>query len=65
MIANEESTEIISFITPGAGGLCQGVTIRSKTSLLLGDGSDKHKKTMMCLLIPIVKTGDIAAFVCH
>ena len=64
-MAIEESTKIISFITPGAGGLCQGVAIRSKNLSTFGDGSDKHKKTMMCLLIPIVKTGDIAAFLCH
>ena len=33
----------------------------------LWNGSDKHKKTvlMMFLLIPVVLTGYIAAFLCH
>ena len=68
MMINEESIEILNFITPGTGVLCQGVAYSgsyselSKTSL--GDGSDKHKKTVLriCLLIPIILTGYIAAF---
>ena len=54
--------------SPGRGVLCQGVADTFKNFFsTLGDGSDKHKKTvlMMCLLIPITKTAYIAAFLCH
>ena len=49
----------------GRGVLCQGVadTFTNFLSTLV-DGSDEHKKTvlMICLLIPITKTANIAAF---
>ena len=54
MMANEETTEIVSFRTPGPGGLVSG---RGHT---FGDGS--NKVLMMCLLIPI---DYIAAFFSH
>ena len=67
-MANEESIKILSFITPGTGGSCvrRGWHFQ-KHLLYFGDGSDKHKKTVltMCLLIPITKTAYIAAFLCH
>ena len=63
-------------MTPWAGVVVQGRGHKShivkmhyffKNFSTFGDGSDKHKKTvlMMCLLIPIVLTGYIAAFLCH
>ena len=59
------------------GVLCEDVAIKviivknhyffKNFSSILVDGSEKHGKTflMMCLLIPIVLTGYIAAFLCH
>ena len=78
-MTNEESTVIVSFMTPGTGRevLCQGVAIKvvkrkciiSSKAIFstLGDGSNIYKKTdlMICLLIPIELTGYKAAFLCH
>ena len=68
MVNKEGSTEIVNFMTPGALGLVsgRGHTFKNFFSTL-EDGSDKHKKTVliMCLLIPIAKSGYIAAFICH
>ena len=68
-MANEESTYIGNLMTPGLGVLCQDVAIKVVIGKMhyffnnlistLGDGSDKHEKTvlMKCQLIPIVLTG--------
>ena len=77
-MTNGEVTAIVTLMTPRAGGLVPGSGHKShivkmhyffkKNSFSsLGDGSDKHKKTvmMMFLLIPIVLTGYIAGFPCH
>ena len=68
MINKERSTEIVNFMTPGAWGLVSGCGHTFKNFFsTLEDGSDKHKKTVfiMCLLIPLAKSGYIAAFICH
>ena len=77
MMTNEESPYIGNLMTPGQGVLSQDVAIKviivkihyffKNFSSTLVDGSEKHGKTvlMMCLLIPIVLTGYIAAFFCH
>ena len=55
MMANEESTEIVCFISPGAEGLVSGRGHTFKNFFnTLGDG--------WC---PTVKTGYIADFLCH
>ena len=59
-MANEKSIKIVRFTTLGAemGPLCQGVADSFKNFFsTLGEGSSKHKKTVlrMCLLIPITK----------
>ena len=72
MMTSEESTKTVRFMTPGAGVLVPGCgrkshisksTISFKSFSTLGNGSDKHKKTvlMICLLIPVVLTGYLAA----
>ena len=63
-MTNEESNEIVSFMTPGQGVLCQGVAIQVikqkciisfKTFFsTLGDGSDKHKKTFPLSLFDFI-----------
>ena len=67
MNTKEWSSEIVNFMTPGAWGLVSGRGHTFKNFSTLEDGSDNHKKTVliMCLLIPIAKSGYIAAFICH
>ena len=71
MMTKEGSTEIIIFMTPGEGDLVprcgHKVIYFIKEFLYFGGWFRKQKKTvlMMCLLIPIVLTDYIAAFLCH
>ena len=71
MMANEESTEIVNFMTPGVGDLLPGCGHKSHIvqmhyfSKTFSTFGMVQTNAMMCLLIPIVLTGYIAAFLSH